>query len=69
MHIMFNVSKEQYKQDLGSSTGSWQGDPGAVSTIKLTAASGNFIATETVKYRIKLSYWTMCYDRTNISAF
>jgi hypothetical protein len=66
LHYLLNVTQDQYKTDLDSTTGSFTGDPAASPYFKLTAAAGSGTTSATVRVSLSMSLWVMCYDRTNL---
>lgn len=66
MHLVYNITRDQFKNDIENTTGSWSGDPSLNPRFKICAASALGTTTATVRYKITISYWTMCYDRTNL---
>lgn len=66
MHILYNVTKDQFKNDLDAATGSFSGDPGLTPYFKVIAASSAGTLTATVRFQLTMSIWTMCYDRTHL---
>lgn len=66
MNLLYNITADQFKNDIENTTGSWSGDPALSPRFKLCAASATGTTTATVRYKIVLSMWAMCYDRTNL---
>lgn len=66
MSTLYNVTEDQFKNDLDTTTGSSLGDPGLTPYFKVTAASAYNTTTAFVRFHFTMSIWTMCYDRTNL---
>lgn len=65
MHLVMGVTKEQFSDDLDTTTGPYSGNPGSLVTLHIAAAN-NRLVTSTVVATVKLRFWTMFYSRAQL---
>lgn len=66
MHTLFGVSREQFRDDLDSTTGSGAGSPGTTPYLYVAACNPRGTASS-VFCQLKLTYWAQLYQRVTLA--
>jgi len=67
MAELFNLSKLQYKSDIDNTTADVGANPGSLGTLQLASADPNGGSSGGIRYRMRLTYYCMLYQRKYMS--
>lgn len=70
MHTLFQVTKEQFSEDLNTTTAAYNGNPGSSPDLQVAVADPvggvTLLGASYVTADVTLTYYTMLYDRNQL---
>lgn len=68
INIMFEWTKEQFRTEMGSSTGAYNGNPGSIAAIEIGACDPRGNAQSSILCDFRITYYGLFYERVQLGA-